>query len=129
MPFLLDSTVLIDCLRGRPAAQRVERLWQSGEQPLISSINIEEVVRGLRSGEVEAARKLFQALRVLPVGESEAWQAGRWRCRFAAEGITLSQADCLIAATAYKAEAKLVTGNPAHFPMPELNVEEWPVGR
>ena len=42
--------------------------------------------------------------------------------------MTLSQADCLIAAAARSAAAGLATGNPAHFPMTELTVEHWPVG-
>lgn len=71
---------------------------------------------------------LFGGLRVLPVRSDEGWQAGSWRAAFAARGATLSQADCLVAATAHLAGARLVTGNPAHFPMPELQVEHWPVG-
>ena len=43
-------------------------------------------------------------------------------------GVTLSQADCLIAAAAMGAGAMLATGNPVHFPMKELVLEHWPVG-
>jgi predicted nucleic acid-binding protein len=43
--------------------------------------------------------------------------------------VTLSQADCLIAAAARGVGARLATGNPKHFPMPELSTEHWPVGR
>ncbi|GAC1414088.1 MAG: hypothetical protein NVSMB57_09650 [Actinomycetota bacterium] len=44
-------------------------------------------------------------------------------------GITLAQADCLIAATALNAGASLATGNPKDFPMPDVRVDHWPVGR
>ena len=129
MPVVLDSTVLIDCLRGRPAVRRVEQLMVAGEPVCVSPINVEEVVRGIRSGEEEPTRQLLGSFVVLSIGWEEAWQAGMWRSRFAAAGVTLSQADCLVAAAAFVAGAKLATGNPAHFPMTEIDVEHWPVGR
>ena len=43
-------------------------------------------------------------------------------------GRTLSQADCLIAASAVALGARLVTGNPRDFPTKDLVIEHWPVG-
>jgi predicted nucleic acid-binding protein len=51
-----------------------------------------------------------------------------WRREFAGRGVTLWQADCLVAATALVHHAALVTGNPKDFPIPGLDVEHWPVG-
>jgi predicted nucleic acid-binding protein len=59
---------------------------------------------------------------------AEAERAGHWRREFAARGVTLSQADCLIAASAVGVDARLITANPTAFPMGELMVEHWPVG-
>jgi predicted nucleic acid-binding protein len=42
--------------------------------------------------------------------------------------VTLSQADCLIAAAAAGVGARIATGNPRHFPMSELQVEHWIAG-
>jgi len=42
--------------------------------------------------------------------------------------VTLAQGDCLIAAAAAAIGGRLATGNPRHFPMPELQVEHWPAG-
>jgi predicted nucleic acid-binding protein len=42
--------------------------------------------------------------------------------------VRLDQADCLIAAAAVGVGARLATGNPDDFPMPELEVEDWAVG-
>jgi predicted nucleic acid-binding protein len=126
---VLDSTVLIDHLRGRPAADRVERLAEAGDVTATTAVNVEEVVRGLRPGEEPAADSLFGGLVVLHIGLDEAKQAGTWRREFGARGITLSQADCMIAAAAVSAGARLATGNPDDFPMPGLDVEHWPVGR
>jgi hypothetical protein len=125
---LLDTTVVIDALRGRAAAGRVRGLRSAGDQPYVCAITIEETVRGLRTVEEPDARQLFAGLRMVPLGEREGWQAGEWRRAFAQRGRTLSQPDCLIAAAAAAVGARLATGNPQDFPMEELTVEHWPVG-
>jgi len=99
------------------------------EVVLTTAVNIEEIYRGLRGEETAAADELVAALLVLPVGREDAVRAGRWRGGFARRGITLHQLDCLIAATAVGVRARLATGNPKDFPMTELTVEEWPVGK
>lgn len=125
---LLDSTVLIDALRGHPAAERLRALRCQGIEPWVSAVSVEEIWRGLRVEEEPAARRLVQALRVAPLGAAEGWRAGRWRREHAAMGVTLHQADCLIAASAVGAGAVLATANVADFPMPELEVQHWPSG-
>lgn len=125
---LLDSTVLIDFLRGRPAVRRVQLLRAAGGVPGTTAINVEEIVRGLRAEEHTAAQRLFAGLVIVPINEPEGWQAGQWRREFAARGITLWQADCLIAAAAARVGAVLASGNPKDFPMPGVEVQHWPVG-
>lgn len=126
---LLDTTVLIDLLRGRSGAvARLRALRDAGDAVHTCAINVEETVRGLRSRESDAAERLFAGLRIAALGEREGWQAGEWRRAFAARGRTLSQADCLIAAAAVSAGATLVTGNPKDFPFRELSVGHWPAG-
>jgi predicted nucleic acid-binding protein len=125
---LLDTTVLIDALRGREAAERLRGLRGEGPPPYVCGVNVEEVWRGARPSEEEAVGRLLGALRIAPLGRAEGERAGRWRSQFAARGTTLSQADCLIAAAALGVSARLATGNPRDFPMAELEVEHWPVG-
>lgn len=125
---LLDSTVLIDALRGRPAADRVRALRRGGDEPWACAISAEEIWRGVRLGEHDAVSQLFSGLRLAPIGFAEGAKAGTWRRDFAASGVTLHQADCLIAASAVGVGARLATGNPSDFPMQELTVEHWPVG-
>jgi predicted nucleic acid-binding protein len=120
--------VLIDFLRGRPAVGRVLALRASGDVPATTAINVEEIMRGLRVSETEAARRLFTGLIVLAVDSRAAWQAGTWRRTFAARGVTLYQGTCLVAATAWANDGAPATGNPQDFPMRELKVEHWPVG-
>jgi len=91
-------------------------------------VNVEEVMRGVREHERDATARLLRGLHLAPLGRAEGTRAGDWRRDFAERGITLSQADCLIAAAAVGVRARLATGNPTDFPMPELEVEHWPVG-
>lgn len=124
---LLDSTVLIDALRGRSAIVRLRQLRKDQVHLLTTPINVEEIVRGLRPSDAEAATALFAGLRVLPLRREEGERAGTWRRDYAGRGITVHQADCLIAACAVSAGARLATANTKDFPMPELDVEHWPV--
>ena len=125
---MLDSTVLIDYLRGRPAVGRVVALIDAGDILATTAINVEEIVRGLRPTEEGSATELFAGLEVLAVDAAAAWQAGDWRRSFSMGGVTLRLADCLIAATAKVNGATLVTGDPEDFPMPELELVHWPIG-
>jgi predicted nucleic acid-binding protein len=126
---LLDTTVLIDALRGRGAGERLLELRRSGEPvPCICAINVEELYRGVREREEAALGRFLRGFRLAPIGRAEAQLAGRWRRDHARRGVTLAQSDCLIAAAAVGIGARLATGNPKHFPMPELAVDHWPVG-
>lgn len=125
---LLDSTVIIDALRGRPAAERLRQARRRGDEPWICAISVEEIWRGLLPGEEPVARRMFRALRCAPLGVLEGERAGVWRRDHAVRGITLHQADCLIGAAAVGISATLVTGNPADFPMAEVDVDHWPAG-
>ena len=126
---LLDSTVLIDALRGRPAATRLAALRRTGTEPWACVISVEEIWRGLRPGEEIVARRLFNGLRLAPLGVSEGMQAGAWRQAFARRGVTLHQADCLVAAAAAGVNAAVATANVDDFPMTEINVQHWPIGQ
>jgi predicted nucleic acid-binding protein len=128
LALLLDTTVLVDALRGRNAATRVRSLRNAKEAPWICAVNIDEVLRGIRPHERDAAVRLLSGLHIAPLGRTEGTRAGDWRREYSRKGITLAQADCLIAAAAIGVGARLATGNPKDFPMSELDVEHWPVG-
>jgi predicted nucleic acid-binding protein len=125
---LLDTTVLIDVLRGRPAGNRLLALRAAQHVPWTCAINVEEICRGLHDHEEAAASQLLDGLRFAPLTRVEGERAGAWRRDFATRGQTLAQADCLIAAAAVSVGARLATGNTRDFPMSEVEVEHWPVG-
>jgi predicted nucleic acid-binding protein len=128
LSLLLDTTVLIDALRGLSAAERLRGLRNGAQVPWICAVNIEEVFRGAHGEEEAPVARLLGGFQLAPIGRAEGETAGRWRRDYARNGITLSQADCLIAAAAVAVGARVATGNPKHFPMSELDVEHWPVG-
>ena len=125
---VLDSTVLIEALRGREAADRIKAMRRQSDQAWTCAISVEEIWRGLRTEEVRPAEKLFRGLRIAPLGRTEGVTAGSWRRDFASRGITLHQADCLIAAATLSIGGRLATANVSDFPMEELSVDNWPIG-
>jgi len=128
LALLLDTTVLIDALRDRPVAGRLRELRDADRVPWICAVNVDEVLRGTNTKEETLVIRFLSGLHLAPLGRAEGERAGRWRRDFARRGVTLSQGDCLIAAAAVGVDARLVTGNPKHFPMDELEVEHWRVG-
>jgi hypothetical protein len=127
---LLDSTVVIDILKGLPeASARFVALEPAGDVPYVCAVTVEEVSAFLRPRERDAAVALFEGISVAHLGTAEGRLAGWWRRSYRARGRTLSQADVLIAAAAVGIGARLATGNPRDFPMKELVVQHWPVGR
>jgi predicted nucleic acid-binding protein len=128
-PVVIDTTVLIDVLKGRPGTlARYEALHPAGDDPYVCAVSVEEVAAGLRPSERHRAGLLLEGLREAPLGIAEGRLAGRWRRGYRQRGRTLSQADCLIAASAVRLGARLATGNPKDFPMKDVIVEHWPVG-
>lgn len=82
----------------------------------------------MRPGEEAAVSRLFDGVRIARMGRPEGERAAAWRRAFAQQGLTLAQADCLVAAAAAAVGARVATGNPKDFPMGEIEVEHWPVG-
>jgi predicted nucleic acid-binding protein len=112
---LLDTSVLIDYLRGQPDAVRL--VQSLTEVPASSEICRVELLQGLRSGEEQDAAELMAAIDWIPVVEPISVRAGelgrRWRPSHPGIGV----ADLIIAATAELTDSSLMTLNIKHFPM------------
>lgn len=120
--YLLDTGVLIRHLRNRPGYRMLmHRLAREG-QLIIASFTRLEIIQGMRDHERDATLALLDALQTHPLDAPTADLAGEiiraWRMR----GVTLSGPDAVIAASALRCGATLVTTNPRHFPMEELPV-------
>lgn len=125
---LLDTTVIIDALRGRPAVLRVAGLRRMGTEPWTCAISVEKIWPGRCPGEEMSARRLFNGLRLASLGAAEGMRAGVWRRSHAMRGITLHQANCLVAAAAAGVGTALAMANVDDFPMSEIDVQHWPIG-
>ena len=115
MTAVLDTTVLIDVLRGN--TQAVGYLLGLEEVPVCSEVTRVEVLRGLRSAERGSAEQLFQRLRWVPLDEPTARTAGGLGRRLRRSHGGIGMADLVIAATAEQVGLPLVTTNVRHFPM------------
>lgn len=115
--FLLDSDLLIEHLRGRQQARSfIAELRASGDL-LISAITVAELYTGAQihkdEGQID---DLLRLTRILPVDEHLARQGGLLRGRYRqSHGTSLN--DAIIAATAERERATLITFNKRHFPM------------
>ncbi len=121
MRLLLDTTVLIDAMRGRVAVlTALADAVRFGHELGTSALNLAEVYSGIRNHEESVAREFLATLTCFPVTDSIAERGGRLRNEWARRGITLGLADAMIAATALEHGLRLVTDNRKDFPMPEL---------
>lgn len=127
MTYLLDSTVLIDWLRGVPEAKsRLESLALEGEPIAVNAISVSEVFSGLAEKHRPLIDELLGSYQYWTITEPVAKQAGSYRYQFARQGIQLSVTDTILAAHAVSRDATLITGNIRDFPMPELKLMRVP---
>lgn len=117
MTALVDTSVLIDYLRGHAgAAELLERERAAG--PLhASEMTRLEVLAGMRETEEEGTRSLLSTLVWHPVDEEVAEQAGALGRRWLPSHQAIDGADLAIAATVINSGARLLTRNVRHFPM------------
>lgn len=115
---LLDTTIVIDHLRGaEPAVMLMRRLVEDGEPLLASEVVRFELLAGARDEELEALEHLFTALSFLPIDEGVSRAAGALARKHRATHSGIDDVDYLIAATALLFDAELLTTNVRHFPM------------
>lgn len=128
--YLLDTSVLIDALRGvRRRAEELARLVEDGHLLACSVITVAEVYAGMRPRERAATETLLDSLETYDVTRQIAERAGLLRRTWAARGKTLALADLLIASTGIGLGLVLVTDNTRDFPMKELQLYDSPIRR
>jgi predicted nucleic acid-binding protein len=115
---VVDTSVLIDHLRGRPEARDVLREAVTDGQVLGASVLTRiEVTAGVRSDERRATDALFRALRWLPVTDAVAEDAGLLARRYRRSHGSIDVVDYVVAASARVHDADVWTLNLKHFPM------------
>jgi len=114
-PLLIDTDVLVDYLRGEPAA--VTFLENQPGEMKLSALTVAELFAGVRDGrEREVLENFVATFAVVPVTAATARQGGLFRRDYGpSHGVGL--ADAIIAAAALAENAVLTTLNRRHFPM------------
>ncbi|MYE47276.1 MAG: type II toxin-antitoxin system VapC family toxin [Chloroflexi bacterium] len=122
MAIVVDTSVLIDHLRGDEAAREALRgATAAGERLAASVLTKVEVLAGMRVAEERATRRLLDSLDWIEVDDELAERAGVLANRFLPSHPGVDPVDYVIAATAERIDARLWTRNVRHFPMfPEL---------
>jgi predicted nucleic acid-binding protein len=114
---LVDTSVLIDFLRGHERAAEVLERERAAAPLQASEITRLEVLSGMRRTEETATRSLLAILRWHPVDAEVAEDAGALGRRWLPSHHTIDSADLAIAATVIRTGARLMTRNTRHFPM------------
>jgi predicted nucleic acid-binding protein len=114
---LLDTSILIDHLRGRAEATEVLLSAAKDSTPMVSVLTRVEIEGGMRSDERHGVRRLFDVLDLVPVTDEIARDAGALLRRYRQSHPGIDLVDFVIAATARVTGARLVTLNVRHFPM------------
>lgn len=119
MTVVVDTSVLIDVLRGEDAALAALKAARAEGIVHASEVSRLEVLAGMRPSEEVATRTLFAALEWHPLDDTIAEIAGGLGRRWLPAHQGIDAADLAIAATADLLHARLFTRNVRHFPMIE----------
>jgi predicted nucleic acid-binding protein len=124
--YVLDTTFLIDHLRGAPdAVQRFREMNESGDESIVTDITVTELWSGRRPGSGPEIERFLRDIEYVHPGPETARLAGIWRAEAREAGRTLSIPDVLIAATAFDQEAAVLTRNMRDFALMPVRVETY----
>jgi len=112
---IIDSSIVIDYLRGRPAAERFLAERRSRGELATHVVVIAEVLAGARNRqeliEIDRATKVF---RLVPIGEADSIASVElYKRHHLVDGV--GWLDCLIAASCLRRSLPIATLNERHF--------------
>ena len=119
---VLDTSVVIDHLRGLRVASQLLATLLAGDEPVVASEIVRfELISGVRDADRIGLEDFFEAVEWVPVDERISRTAGALARQYRGAFSGIDDADYLIAATALVMNAQLITTNVRHFPMfPDL---------
>ena len=112
---LLDTTILVDFLRGHVAAAEFLDTARAGAQLGCSAVTVAELVVGTRTrAEQRAVEQLLARFDTEPITSADSTRALNWLRKYHhSRGVGFH--DCLIAATAVRLQAAVATLNDKRF--------------
>ncbi len=121
--YLIDTDVLIDHLRGEEKALHfLKQLNLQKSQIFYSVISKAEIYSGIMPDEEEDVALLFKSMNEVPIDREIAEISGRYKKMFfASHGLLLP--DALVAASAKRVGATLITLNKRHYPMRDIEIQ------
>ncbi|TAL07148.1 MAG: PIN domain-containing protein [Chloroflexota bacterium] len=126
MRLLVDSSFVIDFLRGQPEArERWVSSFDQGDEPIVTEVVVCEVRAGLRELDEGRLVAFLEPVEFVQPGPATAMLAGRWRSEAHGRGFRLSLADALIAAAAHDGGAAVLTRNIRDFALTPVRIETY----
>jgi len=128
---ILDSTFLIDVLRGETAVEELIAELDTAGTPFVSAVTVMELIEGIHLAtatdeERVAVEELLTEVHELPFDRDCALQAGRINADLVSAGEPIDETDVMIAATALVHDRPVVTRNIDHFErIPDLEVVRY----
>ena len=116
-PTLVDTSIIIDVLRGRRAALDSLREARNRGTLHASEMTRVEILVGMREHEEDATRGIFAAFTWHDLDPGIAELAGELGRTWLTANRGIDAGDLVIAATAISTGAELLTRNVKHFPM------------
>lgn len=118
MSIVVDTNVLIDCLRGKEEAlSAVREAHISGSRLLCSLVTKAEIYAGLWPEEEAGAKKLLDSFDWVDITDDIATLAGKWAFEYRDSHQDVGLIDYLIAATCKCFKSSFWTLNVKDFPM------------
>jgi predicted nucleic acid-binding protein len=126
MRYLLDSTFVIDHLRGDPGAvSRFARLFEDGDEPMVTEVVVCEVATGALVHPDPDLGAFLEPLEFVQPSVEAALVAGAWRAAARRQGRHLSLPDALISAAAWSVDAIVLTRNQRDLSLTGARVESY----
>ena len=128
---LIDTNIIIYLLRYQPEYLKIRFAEELSGGLYISSITLAELRKGIENSSKKSQAEsslsdILELLKVIPLGEKEAYEYGKIRAYLRRIGYTVGEFDLLIAAAAIAHNMPLVTNNTKDFRnIPGLVLEDW----
>lgn len=129
---LLDTSFLIDFLRGSASAEKKLRYYTESYEPLTTTpINAAELFKGAylakgRKAEVAKAKGMLEHLELLDLSVAVCEKYGSLISELRSKGPPIGDLDTLIASAAIVHRQILLSRNKAHFErVPGLALDSW----